>query len=176
MDRATPEYCGGERTESGKRRGAAATSGADSQDATSGIFAEAVQKLLGSRRFFGIMAGAAISIDGSNSSHGGGIAFAFFKAPIRRREAMNEQEFQGKLAELMGEISTLPATERQKLEQLADETQKRHERLRKTVSGLQESLDYLRLSIKYLVFDLEATKRENGYLRKMLEETTGGNE
>ena len=89
---------------------------------------------------------------------------------------MNEQEFQTKLAELMGEISSLPLTERQKLQQLADETRERHERLRKTVSGLQESLDYLRLSIKYLVFDLEATKRENGYLRKMLEETAGGND
>jgi hypothetical protein len=86
---------------------------------------------------------------------------------------MNEQEFQSKLAELMGEISTLPASERQKLHQLAAETQARHERLCKTVNGLQESLDYLRLSIKYLVFDLEATRRENGYLRKMLEETTG---
>jgi uncharacterized FlaG/YvyC family protein len=89
---------------------------------------------------------------------------------------MTELEFQNKLAELMVEISTLPQTERQKLQQLADETRERHERLRKTVSSLQESLDYLRLSIKYLVFDLEATKRENGYLRKMLEETTGGND
>ena len=86
---------------------------------------------------------------------------------------MNEQEFQTKLAELMGEITTLPATERKKLEQLANESLQRHERLRQTVSGLQESLDYLRLSIKYLVFDLEATRRENGYLRKMLEETSG---
>src|SRR5687767_2719858 len=86
---------------------------------------------------------------------------------------MNEQEFQTKLAELMGEISTLPPTERQKLQKLADETRQRHERLRQTVSSLQESLDYLRLSIKYLVFDLEATRRENGYLRKMLEETSG---
>ena len=83
---------------------------------------------------------------------------------------MNEQEFQSKLAELMVEISTLPSSERQKLEQLAEETRQRHERLRKTVSSLQESLDYLRLSIKYLVFDLEATKRENGMLRRMLEE------
>jgi hypothetical protein len=86
---------------------------------------------------------------------------------------MNEQEFQSKLAELMTEISTLPATERKKLEQLAEDTRARHERLRATVSSLQESLDYLRLSIKYLVFDLEATRRENGYLRKMLEETSG---
>ena len=83
---------------------------------------------------------------------------------------MTEQEFQTKLAELMGEISTLPPAERQKLESLADETRQRHERLKATVSSLQESLDYLRLSIKYLVFDLEATRRENTYLRKMLEE------
>ena len=41
---------------------------------------------------------------------------------------MNEQEFQTKLAELMVEISTLPAAERQKLERLADETRQRHER------------------------------------------------
>jgi len=89
---------------------------------------------------------------------------------------MNEQDFQNKLGELMGEISTLPPSERQKLEKLADETRQRHERLRQTVSSLQESLDYLRLSIKYLVFDLEATRRENNYLRKMLEETSGNNE
>jgi hypothetical protein len=85
---------------------------------------------------------------------------------------MSEQEFQAKLAELMGEISTLPPAEREKLEQLASETRQRHERLAATVSGLQESLDYLRLSIKYLVFDLEATRRENNYLRKILEEGT----
>ena len=84
---------------------------------------------------------------------------------------MNEQDFQRKLAELMVEISTLPPTERAKLEKLADETRARHERLRATVSSLQESLDYLRLSIKYLVFDLEATRRENTYLRKIIEET-----
>src|SRR5204862_4069288 len=90
-----------------------------------------------------------------------------------RTMQMNEQEFQTKLAELMGEISTLPVTERAKLVKLADETRQRHERMKKTVSGLQESLDYLRLSIKYLVFDLEATRRENSYLRKILEETRG---
>lgn len=85
---------------------------------------------------------------------------------------MNEQEFQGKLSELMGEISTLPTMERQRLEKLADETRQRHAQLKQTVNNLQESLDYLRLSIKYLVFDLEATRRENGYLRKMLEGST----
>ncbi len=89
---------------------------------------------------------------------------------------MNETEFQSKLAELMTEISTLPAAERAKLEKLADETRARHERIKATVCNLQESLDYLRLSIKYLVFDLEATKRENGYLRKMLEQASNNND
>ena len=82
---------------------------------------------------------------------------------------MNEQEFQTKLAELMGEISTLPSSEREKLETLAKETQDRHSQLKKSINSLQESLDWLRLSVKYLVFDLEATRRENAYLRQMLE-------
>lgn len=33
----------------------------------------------------------------------------------------------------------------------------------------EELLDALRLQISYLVFDLEATRRENHYLRQMLE-------
>ena len=87
---------------------------------------------------------------------------------------MDEKTFQERLAELMGEISTLPKTERDKLTELAQQTQQRHSKLRKTVHDLQESLDYLRLSIKYLVFDLEATRRENDYLRKMLEQDPSG--
>ena len=39
---------------------------------------------------------------------------------------------------------------------------------------LQESLDYLRLSVKYLVFDLEATRRENAYLRRLVEQGNRG--
>jgi len=89
---------------------------------------------------------------------------------------MEEKHFQMKLAELMSEITTLPAGERAKLEDLAAATQSRHNKLRKTVNNLQESLDYLRLSIKYLMFDLEATRRENNYLRKMLEEGAQSND
>jgi len=82
---------------------------------------------------------------------------------------VDESTFQNKLAELMSEISTLPVSERAKLEALAKETQERHVQLRKSIGSLQESLDWLRLSVKYLVFDLEATRRENQYLRQMLE-------
>lgn len=87
---------------------------------------------------------------------------------------MNENDFQNKLGELLGQIESLPADQRQAVRELADQTKDRHEKLRKTVKDLQDSLDYLRLSVKYLVFDLEATRRENTYLRKMLDESSGG--
>ncbi len=83
---------------------------------------------------------------------------------------MDENLFQKKLAELVQEIGALPESERAKLEVLAEESKQRQKKLKRTVSSLQDSIDYLRLSIKYLLFDLEATRRENGYLRKMLEE------
>jgi len=35
-------------------------------------------------------------------------------------------------------------------------------------------LDQLRLQVKYLVFDLEATRRENRYLRQMIENRRRG--
>ncbi len=87
---------------------------------------------------------------------------------------MNEETFQRKLAELVAEIGTLPVGERQKLETLAEQTKQRHKQLKETVCSLQESIDFLRLSIKYLLFDVEATRRENAYLRKMLEDGTEG--
>lgn len=89
---------------------------------------------------------------------------------------MDETTFQKKLSELVHEIGNLPDDERAKFETLAQQAKDRHEKLRKTVSSLQDSIDYLRLSIKYLLFDLEATRRENGYLRRMLEDQSNGEE
>ena len=83
---------------------------------------------------------------------------------------MDEVTFQKKLGELLTEIGTLPPSQRKKLELLAEQTKQRHAELKKSVSSLQDSLDYLRLSIKYLLFDLEATRRENSYLRQLLED------
>ena len=88
---------------------------------------------------------------------------------------MNEQEFQQKLGELISQIDKVPEGERNDLIKLAEETKHRHERMKKTIGDLQDSLDYLRLSVKYLVFDLEATRRENQYLRKLLDRQTGPN-
>ncbi len=83
---------------------------------------------------------------------------------------MNEETFQRKLAELVAEIGTLPGPDRERLSKLANETKERHRQLKQTVGQLQESIDFLRLSIKYMLFDLEATRRENAQLRKMLDD------
>ena len=55
---------------------------------------------------------------------------------------MNEETFQRKLAELIAEIGTLPAGERDKLELLAEQTRQRHRQLKETVNTLQESIDF----------------------------------
>ena len=87
---------------------------------------------------------------------------------------MDEREFQQKLGDLISQIGQLPEGERGPLEKLATETAHRHSKMKKTISDLQDSLDYLRLSIKYLVFDLEATRRENQYLRKLIDGQKSG--
>lgn len=89
---------------------------------------------------------------------------------------MNEQDFQSKLSDLMQQLDTLPTPAREQLQQIAQDTRDRHARMKKTVGELQDSLDYLRLSIKYLVFDLEATRRENQYLRKLLDAKSGNSD
>ena len=44
-----------------------------------------------------------------------------------------------------------------------------HKRLIESLSNLKQSLDNLRTAVKYQVFDLEATRRENSDLMTLLE-------
>ena len=85
---------------------------------------------------------------------------------------MDENTFQDKFNDLLHRISNLPPEQQACMEQLAEATQRRRDRLNHSVGELQESLDFLRLSVKYLVFDLEATRRENNYLRQLLDQAT----
>ncbi len=84
--------------------------------------------------------------------------------------SVDDQAFQNKFNELMQKLHELPDAERTRLEQLAQEAKNRRQRIQASVTELQVSLDNLRLSVKYIVFDLEATRRENAYLRKLLEQ------
>ena len=81
---------------------------------------------------------------------------------------MEDNFFEDKLNELVKEIGSIPARERQKLLMLVRKTHTTKDKLNNSLDSLQDSLDYLRVSIKYLLFDLEATRRENEYLKKLL--------
>lgn len=79
---------------------------------------------------------------------------------------MNQDNKMNKdLAGMIAETGTLPPSEADKLKSLAQTRQE----VSKLMSNMQESIDFLRLGIKYVMFDLEATRRENAGLRKMLE-------
>ena len=82
---------------------------------------------------------------------------------------MEKGAFEKQLGELVHELQSVPAEQREKLINLARRTYDCHQKLRESVGGLQESLDYVRVSVKYLLFDLEATRRENTHLRKLAE-------
>ena len=83
---------------------------------------------------------------------------------------MDEKAFHEKLLDLIEQIKRFPEAKRESLEMLAGELGKKYEDLRKSLVMLQDTLDSLRLNVKYLLFDLEATKKENIALRKKLEE------
>ena len=85
---------------------------------------------------------------------------------------MNEANLEDKLNELVKEFGENVDPQHRKLAKLAQQAQANRKKLEKSINSLQESLDYLRVCIKYQVFDLEATRRENQYLRKLLEDNS----
>ncbi|MCH8215346.1 MAG: hypothetical protein IH892_01105 [Planctomycetes bacterium] len=83
---------------------------------------------------------------------------------------MDEAKFEHKLNDLVKEFGSNTNPQTQRLADLAQQAKESHNELRKSISNLQEVLDYLRVCIKYQAFDLEATRRENSYLKKLIEE------
>ena len=74
------------------------------------------------------------------------------------------------IADLAAAISQLPAEHREKitpaLTRVLDSTKRR----RRILSLVQDALGQLRLDMKYLAFDLEATRRERDEYRRKLED------
>ena len=60
--------------------------------------------------------------------------------------------------------------DQEKIIKLTHKSRENHEKIQQKLNNLHQSLDHLRLGIKYLIFDLEATRRENMDLRKRLEQ------
>jgi len=79
---------------------------------------------------------------------------------------VDKASFEKKLRELAGEFG---ASDKQYLS-LLKAINDADVRVEKDYDCVESSLDFLRVCIKYMRFDLESTRRENRYLRKLLEE------
>jgi predicted nucleic acid-binding Zn-ribbon protein len=87
---------------------------------------------------------------------------------------VDDQDFDRKLSHLVGALNVdQDPTAASAPSPMLDQARARYETLRRTAQALQESIDSLRVSVKYLVFDLEATRRENADLRTQLAKLRG---
>ena len=77
------------------------------------------------------------------------------------------------LMELAETIATLPAPYRSSLEPMVSRVIESSKRRRRILMLVQDALSQLRLDMKYLVFDLEATRRERDLYRRTLEGKNG---
>ena len=73
------------------------------------------------------------------------------------------------LVELTNAIAELPAEHRQKIEPFLGRVTESTRRRRRILTLVQEALSQLRLDMKYLMFDLEATRRERDAYRENLD-------
>ncbi len=81
-------------------------------------------------------------------------------------------EVPAEIAQLASAISELPEDIREKvnphMNRVIDSTKRR----RRILGLVQDALSQLRLDMKYLMFDLEATRRERDDYRRQLEEAS----
>ncbi|MBM4019777.1 MAG: hypothetical protein FJ288_15890 [Planctomycetes bacterium] len=82
---------------------------------------------------------------------------------------MDEAALREKVGQLLAEMQRLPVSA-PAAEDPGRPLPRARSPVRREMAALEDSLDHVRLAIKYLVFDLEATKRENRLLREMLGE------
>lgn len=82
--------------------------------------------------------------------------------------AMDEARLVEELNDLVKQFGANADPISRRLALLAKQAEVNQQELERSVDCLRESLDYLRVCIKYLMLDIEATRRENDYLRKLL--------
>lgn len=80
---------------------------------------------------------------------------------------MDENLIEKKIEDVVNELSMIPRRKQTGLFKSVNSNS--NQLLQQKMDKVQDSLEYLRVSVKYLQFDLEATRRENQYLRKMLD-------
>lgn len=77
------------------------------------------------------------------------------------------------MIDLVVAVAELPGDQRAKIEPILKKVMEGTRRRKRILSLVQEALSQLRLDMKYLMFDLEATRRERNAYQRELE---GGDE
>ena len=83
----------------------------------------------------------------------------------RYRDKKQQQDISPDLLELAAAVTELPPEHRTRIEPLVSRVFESTRRRRRILNLVQEALSQLRLDMKYLVFDLEATRRERDELK-----------
>jgi hypothetical protein len=82
----------------------------------------------------------------------------------------NTDEIPREMLDLAEAINSLPEAHRVEIEPFITRVIESTRRRRRILSLVQDALSQLRLDMKYLAFDLEATRRERDDFRRKLEE------
>lgn len=83
---------------------------------------------------------------------------------------MNDEKLNNRLQKLIEEIASLPKDQQKQLVPLIEETEQHHKDIKKNMDKITRFLEDIRVYIKYLVFDIEATRRERDELKKILDD------
>jgi hypothetical protein len=89
---------------------------------------------------------------------------------VQRIGKVKQDQLPGELEDLLSAIQALPAEHRTALLPIVNRVASSTRRRRRILSLVQDALSQLRLDMKYLMFDLEATRRERDEYREQLEE------
>jgi hypothetical protein len=81
-------------------------------------------------------------------------------------------EIPAEIAHLAAVIGEVPEDIREKINPYMDKVIDSTKRRRRILGLVQDALSQLRLDMKYLMFDLEATRRERDDYRRQLEEAS----
>ncbi len=87
-----------------------------------------------------------------------------------RFAAADPDQLPAEMIELQHAIAALPEVQRARLSLLYEKVAENSRRRRRILTLVQDALAQLRLDMKYLMFDLEATRRERDELQAKLEE------
>lgn len=88
--------------------------------------------------------------------------------PTAKPEA---NEIPAEIAALLTAIHALPSEYRSRVEPALEQVVESTKRRRRILTLVQDALSQLRVDMKYLVFDLEATRRERDNYRRQVEGT-----